>query len=147
MTGIDAISGAIFLAAFLGVAAYRLHAHGRLNRGRMVMFLGAAVAVTFTAAFWFPGLYRFASNGVGLALVGGLFAWGLVDTILQVGLKHTKFHPKKTAYAVVALGVAGMLLFANVSNIKASMHSDFSRGGVTQVLDHVVPVGPAGQAG
>jgi len=137
MTGIDALGGLGFAAAMLGAAAYRFHKHDKLKHGRMFMFLAASVFITFTAAFWMPGLFRFTSNGIGLFIVGGAFGWTAVDFAMQVILKHNQWHAKRTAYAAFVLGISGVLIFANLTQIKASLHNDFGGGGGSQVMSKV----------
>jgi hypothetical protein len=134
---VDTLGAAAFAAAFLGVAAYRLHKHDKGKSLRMWLFLVAAIAVTFSAAVWWPGLYRFTSAGIGIFILGAALAWGLFDFVLQVPLKHGNYHAKRTAYAAIVLGIAGMLTFANLTGIVHGIQSDVNGHGFTQVLSHV----------
>lgn len=144
MTTLDTLGAAGFAAAFLITAAYRLHKHEKGKFLRMWIFLAGAIAVTFSAALWWPGLYRFTSHGIGVFILGVALAWGLFDFVLQVPLKHTKYHPTRTAYAAVVLGIAGMLTFANLTGIEHGIESDVNGHGLTTVLSHVQNNGNGG---
>jgi hypothetical protein len=134
---LNTIGAVGFAAAFLITAGYRLHKHDKGKFIRMWIFLAGAVALTFSAALWWPGLYRFTSHGFGLLILGVALAWGFFDFVLQVPLKHNRYHPSRTAYAAVVLGIAGMLTFANLTGIEHGIQTDVSGGGITQVLSKV----------
>jgi hypothetical protein len=133
----DIIAAAAFAAAVLLTVALRLNAHDKLKYGATVIALLGAMALTFSASYWWTGLYRATAHGIGLVILGIMLAWCGVDFVLQVCMKHAKFRKERTTWIAVGLGVSGVLFIMNFTGIYHSVQGDLNSRTVTSVVDHV----------
>jgi drug/metabolite transporter (DMT)-like permease len=131
------IAAAAFAAAVLLTAAWRLHAHDKMKYGATTIALLGATALTFSAAYWWTGIYRATNHGPGLIILAVAVVGCGIDYVLQVHMKHNKFKKGRTTWIAVAFGVSGMLLIVNFSGIYHSVQQGFSTRSVTQVVSHV----------
>lgn len=140
---VNGLSAGLFAAAFLLVSFHRLHKQGKADNARMYVLLAGALALTFTAAEWFPGLYMFTSHGLGLSLLAAALAYGGWDFFFHV-VKKDGWDKNKTARAAVAFGIAGMLTFANWTGVMHGVQSDLHGTGYNQVMSKVSHDGNGG---
>jgi hypothetical protein len=133
----DIIAAAAFAAAVLLTATWRLHAHDKFKYGATVIALLGAMALTFSASYWWTGLYRATAHGVGLVILGVTLSACGIDFVLQVLMKHSKFKKERTTWIALGLGVSGVLFIMNFTGIYHSVQQDLNSHSVTSVVDHV----------
>jgi len=133
----DIIAAAAFAAAVLLTSTWRLHAHDKFKYGATILALFGAMALTFSASYWWTGLYRATDHGLGLVILGIAFAACGIDFVLQVLMKHQKFKKGRTTWIAIGFGVAGVLLIMNFTGIYHSVQQDINGRTVANVVDHV----------
>jgi hypothetical protein len=140
MTITTGIGAALFSAILMLTVGHRLHKQDKHPSARMIMFLAGSLALTFTAAAWFPPVYTWTSHGLGIAVDAVVLGAGGADFYLHV-FRKSGFDKARTARAAIALGVAGMLTVVNFTGIVRGIQGDFSGTSYTRVVSRVQQAG------